>query len=97
MVGGDFNTGSRTENCIETLRNVVVAQAPWPADHNGVDGTNASRRSPYDWVLADKDLDPLEVPLNIGSSTFPNGLVFDSRVYTPLDEVSPVLRRTAAP
>ena len=27
----------------------------------------------------------------IGSRAFPNGLVFDSRIYTPLAEVAPVL------
>ena len=32
----------------------------------------------------------VEVPVVIGSNTFPNGLVFDSRVYSPLSEVSPI-------
>jgi hypothetical protein len=30
------------------------------------------------------------VPTVIGSSSFPNGLVFDSRVYTPLTDVAPI-------
>ncbi len=94
VVGGDLNTDNRTEACITRLSQVVVtsnSQSPWPVDGNGNGGTNASRSKPYDWVLADPDLAPKEVPLVIGSRTFPNGLVFDSRVYTPLSEVAPIL------
>ncbi|HLL52304.1 MAG TPA: endonuclease/exonuclease/phosphatase family protein [Myxococcaceae bacterium] len=91
VVGGDLNTDSRTETCMNTLSQVVVTSGPYPVDQNGTDGTNASRTKPYDWVLADTDLNPLHVPAVIGSSTYSSGLVFDSRVYTPLSEVSPVL------
>ncbi|MBX5481440.1 MAG: hypothetical protein IRZ16_06275 [Myxococcaceae bacterium] len=94
VIGGDFNTDTRGEACIATLDQVVVtdpALAPYPVDQNGLDGTNAKRTKPYDWVLADPDLNPLQQPVEIGSSTYPSGLVFDSRVYTPLSEVPPVL------
>ncbi|MGA9523495.1 MAG: endonuclease, partial [Myxococcaceae bacterium] len=88
-----FNTDNRTEPCINTFSQVVVTSnvhSPWPTDHNGNGNTNASRSKPYDWVLADPDLYVLETPLRVGASIFPNGIVFDSRVYTPLADVAPV-------
>ena len=91
VLGGDFNTFSRTESCISTFSSLLITSAPYPGDQSGDDDTNAARSSPYDWVLADADLDPLEIPVVLGSNTFPQGLVFDSRVYTPLSEVPPVL------
>jgi len=90
IIGGDFNTSSRTESCIETLSDVVVTTGPYPADQDGVDGTNSSRSKPYDWVLTSSNLLELETPVRIGSSSFSNGLVFDSRVYSPLADVAPV-------
>ena len=92
VIGGDFNTTSRTEKCIITLSAVVVTLGPYPADQAGDTDTNngSSRNNPYDWVIPDADLNALKTPLVIGSNTFPNGLVFDSRVYTPLSEVPPV-------
>ncbi|MDX9722176.1 MAG: endonuclease/exonuclease/phosphatase family protein [Myxococcota bacterium] len=89
VLGGDFNTSSRSsaENQFQSLLQVGD---PYPADEDGVEGTNASRSSPYDWVLVDEDLAELEVPVAIGSKEFPHGLVFDSRVYTPLSDVHPV-------
>ena len=41
--------------------------------------------------MPDPDLDALEVPVVIGGNAFPNGLVFDSHVYTPLSDVAPVM------
>lgn len=90
VVGGDFNTKSRAEGCIVTLRQRVTAQAPYPADQAGNGHTNAGRNSPYDWVLASPSLHAMEVPLKVGAASFPAGLVFDSRVYTPLTDVPPV-------
>ena len=45
----------------------------------------------FDVVLVDPDLSALQIPVAIGASTFPDGLVVDSRVYTPLEEIAPVL------
>ncbi len=53
---------------------------------------NASRVKPYDGVYVDLDLAPLEVSVKIGSEVFDNGLVFDSRVDNPLNDVAPVER-----
>ncbi|WP_437777036.1 lamin tail domain-containing protein [Sorangium sp. So ce1097] len=89
VVGGDFNTGSRAEACITTLKDVVVAQPPYPADANGNTNTNAGRTKPYDWVLVDGDLEQHEVAVALGGSSFANGLVVDTRVYSPLADISP--------
>ena len=90
LIGGDGNTFSQTEACLLTLSAVVDISSPWPADEGGDPDTNASRSSPYDWVMAEPELDGLEVPVTIGSLSFPYGLVFDSRVFSDLSLVSPV-------
>lgn len=92
VIGGDLNTGSRTESCITTLKQVVLTGSPWPADHKGNTNTNATRSEPLDWVMANSALDATEAPVKIGSNSFSAGLVFDSRIYTPLADVAPVLK-----
>lgn len=83
-LGGDFNTDSRTESCLNTLSSYFTTSGPYPADQSGNGNTNANRNKPYDWVLADTDLHAVRTSVVLGSNTFTNGLVFDSRVYTPL-------------
>ncbi|MEO0054102.1 MAG: hypothetical protein RLZZ50_49, partial [Verrucomicrobiota bacterium] len=94
VLGGDFNTGSRSEACLNTLSSYFVTTAPWPVDQAGNGNTNSGRSSPYDWVLADTDLHALGAAVILGSNTFANGLVFDTRVYSPLP--SPVLAGDSA-
>lgn len=96
VVGGDLNTGTRTEECMSTLGAVVGVGAPWPADSKGNSGTSNSRSKPHDWVMVDSDLAAHQIPTKIGNNTFPNGLVFDSRVYTPLSDVAPVQESDSA-
>jgi endonuclease/exonuclease/phosphatase family metal-dependent hydrolase len=91
VVGGDLNTDVRGEACVTTLGARVVTASPWPVDQNGNDNTSTNRSKPYDWVVASAAFDALEVPVVIGASSFANGLVLDSRVYTPLGEIAPVL------
>jgi hypothetical protein len=40
--------------------------------------------------MPNADLAALQVPTRIGAQSFPNGLVFDSGVFTPLSDVAPV-------
>jgi endonuclease/exonuclease/phosphatase family metal-dependent hydrolase len=91
VVGGDLNTGSRTEACISTLSAVVQTTGPFPVDQGGNGDTNAGRTKPLDWVMVDSHLKPFEVPVALGANRFDAGLVFDSRDYTPLTDVPPVL------
>ena len=92
VIGGDFNTNNHREAALRSLNRVVKTTSPYPSDKQGKTGTNASRVKPYDGVYVDLDLAPLEVPVKIGSEVLDNGLVFDSRVYNPLNDVAPVER-----
>lgn len=91
LLGGDFNTDTRGEAAYSTLAPVFVSSDPQPADHDGVEGTNASRSKPYDGVYASRCLAKLQVPTVIGSSSFDAGAVIDTRVYTPISEIAPAL------
>ncbi len=93
ILGGDFNTSSRTEPCITTLSNIVVTAAPYPVDRTGNDNTSLARKKPHDWLLAGHGFASLAVPTVFGEHSFPSGLVFDSRVYSPLAEVAPIQAR----
>jgi endonuclease/exonuclease/phosphatase family metal-dependent hydrolase len=95
-IGGDFNTDNRSEACLSTFSSVVSVAAPHPADQNGNGNTNASRGKPYDHVLVDGDLRQYQIPTVIGASTYPSGLVLDSRVYTPLSEIAPAQQADSA-
>ena len=91
IIGGDFNTSNRSEQALETLNTLVNTSGPnYPVDSSGDPDTNSSRKKPYDAIYADVDLEEQEVPVVISSNIFPDGLVFDSRVYSPLSEVSPI-------
>lgn len=96
VIGGDFNTGVRDEPCIVTLGAVVSTAGPDPVDTAGNPNTNAGRNKPYDRVLADGDLTPLQVPVALGGSIHASGLVLDTRVYTPLSDVAPALASDSA-
>ncbi len=91
LLGGDFNTYSTSESCLTTLSALLTTAAPYPVDQAGDADTNASRGEHYDWVIAESELDGLETPVKIGTLSFANGLVFDSRGFSPLSSVSPVL------
>ncbi|MDJ0903830.1 MAG: hypothetical protein QNJ55_34085 [Xenococcus sp. MO_188.B8] len=88
VIGGDFNTRSRT--AINPLSSVVNTSGLYPVDQADDPDTNSKRSKPYDAIYVSQDLENLEITLKIGSESFPNGLVFDSRVYEPLDEVAPI-------
>ena len=90
VVGGDLNTSSRTDGCVGTLAQIVTTGAPYPDDGHGNANTSAGRSTPHDWVMPDTDLARLQIPTRIGAQSFPAGLVFDSRVFSPLSDVAPV-------
>lgn len=91
VIGGDYNTSTRSEACFSTLSSIVSTASPYPADKNGNTNTNASRAKPYDHVLVSSNLRTYQTSTIIGSSTFANGLVLDTRVYTPISEIAPAL------
>lgn len=94
VVGGDLNTQSRGESCINTLSQLLDVAAPYPSDSalpGGNGNTNSTRNKPYDWVLTDGDLRQREVGVAIGEQVFSSGLVFDSRTFAPLGDLPGVL------
>jgi len=96
VIGGDLNTDNMREQAFVRLSSVVEIPAALAADGSGKTGTNRDRGKPYDQLLADRDLHPLRTPVVIGTNRFENGLVFDSRVFTPLSDVAPVERGDSA-
>ena len=90
LIGGDLNTRTTEEICFRKLASVVVIPDNPPADRHGDITTNAPRNRPYDWVLANASLDRAEIPVKIAGVEFAHGLVFDSRVFEPLEKVAPV-------
>ncbi len=90
ILGGDFNTTAPNSPAVEVLGKVFAVDGPQPVDQAGDGDTNASRAKPYDWVVPEKEMAGLEVAVEVGGNEFPNGLVFDSRVFEPIG--SPVRR-----
>ncbi|MEO8798852.1 MAG: endonuclease, partial [Polyangiaceae bacterium] len=96
VLGGDFNTADHGEECLTTLGAVLDTGAPYPKDGDGNDNTNASRSKPYDWVAVSPDLAQFQVPVIIGATSFDHGLVVDTRVYSPIEDLAPALSTDSA-
>ena len=94
VVGGDMNLYSTNEDCYQTFISYLSdSRIPTDGFSNSSTNmnTNAGRSERYDHVFASATLDTNRVPIVIGSKTFTNGLVFDSRVFTPISSVAPIL------
>lgn len=82
VIAGDLNTISRNEPALDILGR-IVSDAHQPADQAGDKDTNIPRQQCYDYVLPNPALETLHVPVEIGGLTFPEGMVFDSRLWSP--------------
>lgn len=77
---GDFNLARRQSD-------VLAALAPGfddsrqPADQEGNPNTSVARTRPYDYVLPNSALARCQIPTVLGGLAFPDGLVFDSRLW----------------
>src|SRR5438876_6811133 len=89
VIGGDFNSPTRTDAAVTGLSSVVVTNITPPTDQNGNSNTNAGRTKPYDWVLVNSGLNALQTSTTFATGTFASGLVADTRVYTPISDLSP--------
>ena len=90
MIGGDFN---RNYEDNKSLKDFFKTDGALPKDQSGDSSTNAARKKTLDHLFVDKDFDRKEIPVEIGSRSYANGHVFDSRVYKrygELGSVSPV-------
>ncbi len=90
IVAGDMNIYDQSEGAVSTFA-TFLSDAPVPADQNGDSDTNASRSERYDRVQLSFSMTNLLVSVVLPSRTYENGLVFDSRVYTSLTDVAPVV------
>lgn len=92
VIGGDFNTTSRTEAALANLGAQFAVDGPYPTDQSGDDTTNVTRSHPYDWVLPSDALSSRAIPVVLGASTtFAHGAVIDTRVYTPIGDLAPAV------
>lgn len=89
VVAGDFNTDSRSEAAVTTFK-TFLSDDPIPTDQDGNPNTSQPRSKPYDYLLPSFSFTNNLAPVTVGNQSFGNGLVFDSRVYTPLADVAPV-------
>ncbi|MDD3604760.1 MAG: Calx-beta domain-containing protein [Kiritimatiellae bacterium] len=85
---GDFNSQFRQEAVVLVLTQ-MVSDIHKPADQLGDTDTNQNRDKPYDWVLPGSRLDAKHLPLSLNGESFPEGMVFDTRLWS--DPPPPVL------
>ncbi len=90
VVGGDLNTSTYSESCLDLFDEFLSVFEHIPEDQDGNHNTSEPRTKHYDWVIPNDSFDSVHTDLIIESNIFENGLVFDSWVYTPLDEVYPI-------
>ncbi len=90
VMGGDFNTKNRNA-AVTNFSSIAVVGPNYPVDQKGSAATNLKRAYPYDWVIMNEALDQYEVPVVIGQHSYPDGHVFDSRVYDDLGELDDVV------
>lgn len=79
---GDFNTRTRKEAAIAVFRR-HFSDRHIPVDQVGNSHTSKNRNYAYDWVMPNPRLDQLHQPLKFGAREFPEGLVFDTRLWQP--------------
>jgi endonuclease/exonuclease/phosphatase family metal-dependent hydrolase len=91
VLAGDFNIATPSEAALATFKTFLVdSPVPTDAASGGDADTNLGRSERYDYVLPSPELARLQAPVSIGTQSFSAGLVFDSRVYSPLTDVPPV-------
>jgi len=92
IVAGDMNSDTRSETVIDTLTSFLSDDPiPTDAESGGDPDTNMNRNKPYDYVLPSFSLTNRLTNVVFTSHSYSKGLVFDSRVYSPLSDVAPVL------
>jgi len=93
VVGGDMNIKPAFDRALSVFRTFLEPENHLPVDRNNNRFTSQNRADPYDWVMPNGQLDQYHATLYVGTGfqAFTEGIVFDSRVFTPLSEVPPVL------
>ncbi len=86
VVGGDFNTAGGSP--FDRLQSIVRTDSV-PRDQSGNANTNGPRSRRLDAVFVSGPLDGAEIPVRIGDQQFVDGLVVDTREFTPLEALAP--------
>jgi endonuclease/exonuclease/phosphatase family metal-dependent hydrolase len=79
---GDLNVNTRESAALAELTRWFV-DSHHPADQEGNKNTNAGRTRPYDFVLPNPALAKYHAPTVLAGKNFPDGLVFDTRLWNP--------------
>ena len=79
---GDFNINSREAEALGELTK-WFDDSNQPADQTGNKNTNSNRNRPYDFVLPNPALAKFHAATVLLDQRFPDGLVFDSRLWNP--------------
>jgi endonuclease/exonuclease/phosphatase (EEP) superfamily protein YafD len=90
LVGGDLNTYSLSEPCLGVFSTFLAYNDQVPVDRNGNSNTNKNRSERYDWLMPNQALEQKHSTLVLGGQSYPEGIVFDSHVFTPLSAVPPI-------
>ena len=90
---GDLNINSRASEALAELT-AWFDDSRHPVDQDGNPNTSAKRNRPYDFVLPNPALAKCHAPTVLGGQTFPDGIVFDSRLW--LRPPPPALREDTA-
>jgi len=91
-VGGDLNTEDLSEPCLTVFGTFLDYNNHAPADQNGDTDTSKNRDNRYDWLMPNSLLDAKHATLSRTGwdHSYPQGLVFDSLIFTPLSAVPPI-------
>jgi len=83
VIGGDFNTDTRTESAITTFAS-LCPDAPIPTDaaSGGNNNSNEPRSKPYDYVLASRSLTNYLTNVVLPPTAFPRDSS-STRAFTP--------------
>ena len=79
---GDLNISTRVAEALSVLTS-WFDDSRHPADQLGNKNTNAERSRPYDVVLPNPALARHHAPTRLARQSFPDGLVFDTRLWDP--------------
>lgn len=92
VVAGDCNIQSSNETALATFKS-YLSDSPIPTDavSGGDPDTNNGRSERYDYVFPSPSLNAYRTGSLLGTATYPNGLVFDTRLFTPATIIPPVL------
>ncbi|MBK8011284.1 MAG: endonuclease/exonuclease/phosphatase family protein [Deltaproteobacteria bacterium] len=98
VIGGDLNTRTSGERALDVFASgfELARQA---RDRRGNPNTNAGRNRPYDWVMPNYGLDALQIDVVFESQSYPDGFVFDTRLYASSSSsgsIEPALPRDSA-